>query len=112
MKRIDRIALWVIYKAMEKAFLLLLIFSFIVLHVRLGMTVLGYIPFDQTIRMFSAILMAGYCFCLCSNPRKSPCRAVFAGWSLGFFIDNMGAMRYYYKVSVCLFAGHTPENQV
>lgn len=48
MKRIARIALWVIYKAMEKAFLLLLIFSFIVLHVRLGMTVLGYIPFDQT----------------------------------------------------------------
>lgn len=48
MKRIARIALWVIYKAMEKAFLLLLIFSFIVVHVRLGMTVLGYIPFDQT----------------------------------------------------------------
>lgn len=48
MKRIARIALWVIYKAMEKAFLLLLIFSFIVLHVRLGMTVLGYIQFDQT----------------------------------------------------------------
>lgn len=48
MKRIARIALWVIYKAMEKAFLLLLIFSFIVLHVRLGMTVFGYIPFDQT----------------------------------------------------------------
>ena len=48
MKRIARIALWVIYKVMEKAFLLLLIFSFIVVHVRLGMTVLGYIPFDQT----------------------------------------------------------------
>ena len=48
MKRIARIALWVIYKAIEKAFLLLLIASFIVVHVRLGMTVLGYIPFDQT----------------------------------------------------------------
>ena len=48
MKRIARIVLWVIYKAIEKAFLLLLIASFIVVHVRLGMTVLGYIPFDQT----------------------------------------------------------------
>ena len=47
MKRIARIVLWVIYKAIEKAFLLLLIASFIVVHVRLGMTVLGYIPFDQ-----------------------------------------------------------------
>lgn len=34
------------------------------------------------------------------------------GGAWAFFIDNMGAMRYYYKVSVCLFAGHTPENQV
>lgn len=44
MKRIARIVLWVIYKAIEKAFLLLLIASFIVVHVRLGMTVLGYPP--------------------------------------------------------------------
>ena len=40
-----------IYKAMEKAFLLLLIFSFIVLHVRLGMTVFGYIPFETLINI-------------------------------------------------------------
>ena len=59
-----------------------------------------------------AIRRRKYCASTRPDPRKSPCRAVFAGWSLGFFIDNMGAMRYYYKVSVCLFAGHTPENQV
>ena len=39
-------------------------------------------------------------------------RRFLQGGDRAFFIDNMGAMRYYYKVLVCLFSVHATKTSL
>ena len=64
---------------------------------------------DPERQVYSAARQRKNCVSLAAITRS---RRFLQGGDRAFFIDNMGAMRYYYKVLVCLFPVHTTKTSL